>query len=68
MGNFLGVVGTCRSLDNRKFTIKELKRIMSLFEDFKLTGDHKQQSERVGRMVMNIDDEGSRLEMYIIKY
>ena len=26
-------------------------RIMSLPEDFKLTGDHKQQSERVGRMV-----------------
>ena len=24
---------------------------MSLSEDFKLTGDHKQQSERVGRMV-----------------
>ena len=51
MGNFPGVAGTCHPLDNRKFTIKELKRIMSLPEDFKLTGDHKQQSERVGRMV-----------------
>ena len=51
MGNLAGVAGTCHPLDNRKFTIKELKRIMSLPEDFKLTGDHKQQSERVGRMV-----------------
>ena len=36
---FAGVVGTCHPLDNRKFTIKELKRIMSLPEDFKLTGN-----------------------------
>ena len=52
MGNFPSMLtnGTCHPLDNRKFTIKELKRIMSLPEDFKLTGDHKQQSERVGRM------------------
>jgi DNA (cytosine-5)-methyltransferase 1 len=51
MGNLPGVAGTCHPLDNRKFTIKELKRIMSLPEDFKLTGKHKQQSERIGRMV-----------------
>ena len=51
MGNLAGVAGTCHPLEDRKFTIKELKRIMSLPEDFKLTGKHKQQSERVGRMV-----------------
>ena len=51
MGNFPGVAGTCHPLEDRKFTIKELKRIMSLPEDFKLTGQHKQQSERIGRMV-----------------
>ena len=31
--------------------LKELKRIMSLPEDFILTGEHKKQSERIGRMV-----------------
>ena len=51
MGNLAGVAGTVHPLENRKFTIKELKRIMSLPEDFKLTGQHKQQSERIGRMV-----------------
>jgi DNA (cytosine-5)-methyltransferase 1 len=51
MGNLAGVAGTCHPLEDRKFTIKELKRIMSLPEDFKLTGIHKQQSERIGRMV-----------------
>jgi DNA (cytosine-5)-methyltransferase 1 len=51
MGNFPGVAGTCHPLEDRKFTIKELKRIMSLPEDFKLTGEHKQRSERIGRMV-----------------
>jgi len=51
MGNLAGIAGTCHPLEDRKFTIKELKRIMSLPEDFKLTGQHKQQSERIGRMV-----------------
>lgn len=51
MGNLAGVAGTCHPFEDRKFTIKELKRIMSLPEDFKLTGAHKQQSERIGRMV-----------------
>ena len=51
MGNLAGVAGTCHPLEDRKFTIKELKRIMSLPEDFILTGKHKQQSERIGRMV-----------------
>ena len=51
MGNLAGVAGTCHPIEDRKFTIKELKRIMSLPEDFILTGKHKQQSERIGRMV-----------------
>ena len=51
MGNLAGIAGTCHPLEDRKFTIKELKRIMTLPEDFKLTGKHKQQSERCGRMV-----------------
>jgi len=51
MGNLAGVAGTCHPTQDRKFTIKELKRIMTLPEDFILTGKHKQQSERIGRMV-----------------
>ena len=51
MGNLAGVAGTCHPTEDRKFTIKELKRIMSLPEDFKLTGKLNQRSERVGRMV-----------------
>ena len=41
----------CHPLDNRKFTIKELKRIMSLPEDFKLTGNINNNLNVVGRMV-----------------
>ena len=51
MGNLAGVAGTCHPIEDRKFTIKELKRIMSLPEDFKLTGKHNKKSERIGRMV-----------------
>jgi len=51
MGNLAGIAGTCHPTEDRKFTIKELKRIMSLPEDFKLTGKLNQRSERVGRMV-----------------
>jgi len=51
MGNLAGIAGTCHPTEDRKFTIKELKRIMSLPEDFKLTGKLNQKSERVGRMV-----------------
>jgi DNA (cytosine-5)-methyltransferase 1 len=35
----------------RGFTVKEIKRMMSLPDDFKLTGSYKQQAERCGRMV-----------------
>ena len=51
MGNLAGIAGTCHPLEDRKFTIKELKRIMTLPEDFTLTGEHKKRSERIGRMV-----------------
>jgi len=35
----------------RGLTIKEIKRAMSLPDDFKLTGSYNKQSERCGRMV-----------------
>jgi DNA (cytosine-5)-methyltransferase 1 len=37
--------------DNRPFTIGELKRIMSLPDDYILLGDYRKQAERIGRMV-----------------
>ena len=37
--------------DNRAFTVSELKRIMSLPDDYILTGTYSQQVERIGRMV-----------------
>jgi DNA (cytosine-5)-methyltransferase 1 len=50
-GQQRGVSGVFHYEKNRKFTIKELKRIMSLPEDFQLTGTFDQQAERCGRMV-----------------
>lgn len=41
----------CHPLEQRKFTIPELKRIMSMPDDFVLTGNREQQWERLGRMV-----------------
>jgi DNA (cytosine-5)-methyltransferase 1 len=38
-------------VENRKLTIKELKRIMSFPDDFEVTGNFKQQWERLGRAV-----------------
>jgi DNA (cytosine-5)-methyltransferase 1 len=37
--------------EDRKFTIKELKRLQGLPEDYELTGSFDQQAERIGRMV-----------------
>lgn len=37
--------------DNRAFTISEIKRIMSLPDNYVLTGDYSKQVERMGRMV-----------------
>lgn len=50
-GQQRGVSGVFHYEKNRKFTIKELKCIMSLPEDFQLTGTFDQQAERCGRMV-----------------
>lgn len=46
-----GTGGNYHPLENRKFTIPELKRITSIPDDFKLTGDYTQQWERLARMV-----------------
>lgn len=46
-----GVAGIIHPTDDRKFTIQELKRIMSVPDDFILTGTFAQQWERLGRMV-----------------
>ena len=40
-----------RHWDNRAFTVAELKRVMSLPDDYILTGSYAQQVERIGRMV-----------------
>ena len=37
--------------DNRAFTVAEIKRIMSVPDDYILTGTYQQQVERLGRMV-----------------
>lgn len=37
--------------DNRAFTVNEIKRIMSVPDDFVLTGTYQQRVERLGRMV-----------------
>jgi DNA (cytosine-5)-methyltransferase 1 len=37
--------------DNRAFTVSEVKRIMSIPDDYILTGSYQQQVERLGRMV-----------------
>lgn len=51
MGQKMGMSGVFHYGENRKFTIKELKIIMSLPEDYILTGTFDQQAERIGRMV-----------------
>ena len=50
-GQKKGLSGVFHYNSNRKLTIKELKRVMGLPEDFKLQGDFDQQAERIGRMV-----------------
>ena len=37
--------------DNRSFTVAEVRRIMSVPDDYALTGTYQQQVERLGRMV-----------------
>ena len=50
-GQQMSVSGVFHYAKNRKLTIPELKRLMGLPEDFKLTGKWEQRSERMGRMV-----------------
>lgn len=51
MGNGDTTAGAFHWSDPRKLTLGELKRIMSLPDDFKLTGKWNQKAERIGRMV-----------------
>ena len=53
-GQKKGLSGVFHYAENRKLTIKELKRLMSLPEDYELTGTFDQQAERIGRMVAPI--------------
>lgn len=46
----IGAAKVCH-WDNRAFTISELKRIMSVPDDYILTGTYQQKAERLGRMV-----------------
>ena len=51
MGNQLGGRGgILHPMEDRTFTINELKRLSSLPDDFHLTGSFNQQAERIGRM------------------
>lgn len=50
-GQQKGASGVIHYDEDRKLTIKELKRIMSLPDDYELTGTFDQQAERIGRMV-----------------
>lgn len=47
----LSVCGSIHPLENRKYTIGELKRITSIPDDFALTGNYSQKYERLARMV-----------------
>ena len=51
MGSAETTAGAFHWNEKRKLTIPELKRIMSLPDDFILTGTWKQKAERCGRMV-----------------
>jgi DNA (cytosine-5)-methyltransferase 1 len=51
MGQQRSASGVMHYAANRKLTIKEMKRIMSLPDDYELTGTFDQQAERIGRMV-----------------
>ena len=51
MGSAETTAGAFHWSEPRKLTIPELKRIMSLPDDFKLTGKWSQKAERCGRMV-----------------
>lgn len=44
-------IACVRHWDNRAFSVSEVKRIMSIPDDYILTGTYQQQVERLGRMV-----------------
>lgn len=48
-----GAIGARESYhwDNRAFSVSEIKRIMSIPDDYVLTGSYRQKVERLGRMV-----------------
>jgi DNA (cytosine-5)-methyltransferase 1 len=50
-GQKRGVSGVLHFERNRKLTVPELKRVMGLPDDYKLSGTFDQQAERIGRMV-----------------
>jgi len=54
MGSAMTTAGAVHWCEDRKFTIKELMRITSLPDDFKLTGTFNQKAERCGRMVPSL--------------
>ena len=47
----VGAASVCHPLEPRKFTIAELRRLASFPDDFILTGNYRQQAERIGRAV-----------------
>jgi DNA-cytosine methyltransferase len=51
MGQQMGRGGCFHPLEDRVFTVNELKRLMGLPDDYILTGTFNQKSERCGRMV-----------------
>lgn len=51
MNGLPSTAGNSHPLEDRKFTIPELRRITSIPDDFILTGDRHQQWERLARMV-----------------
>ena len=50
-GQKMGISGVHHPLEDRKFTINEMKRLTSLPDDFKLSGTFDQKAERIGNMV-----------------
>lgn len=51
MGQQMGRGGIFHPSEDRVFEIAELKRLMALPDDFRLTGAFNQKAERIGRMV-----------------
>lgn len=51
MGSQVHAAGAFHWSEPRKLTLGELRRIMSLPDDFRLTGKWNQKAERIGRMV-----------------